>query len=142
MEEAKQQQGVRAETADINKEAAKRAESRIKGQQNNNGARKAILNDFELAGNEVTLAKSGNTVSNVTNASEMRVGWTVSGTGIPADTVITAINGNTLTLSKKATVAAKDAKLRAADIVQRVTFSPWETLVQAILFSNEAAYVN
>jgi cytochrome c553 len=142
VEEAKQQQGVRAETADINKEAAKRAESRIKGQQNNNGARKAILNDFELAGNEVTLAKSGNTVSNVTNASEMRVGWTVSGTGIPADTVITAINGNTLTLSKKATVAAKDAKLRAADIVQRVTFSPWETLVQAILFSNEAAYVN
>jgi hypothetical protein len=115
VEEAKQQQGVRAETADINKEAAKRAESRIKGQQNNNGARKAILNDFELAGNEVTLAKSGNTVSNVTNASEMRVGWTVSGTGIPADTVITAINGNTLTLSKNATVAFPLGNVGAGD---------------------------
>jgi hypothetical protein len=142
VEEAKQQQGVREETASINKEAAKRAESRIKGQQNNNGAKKAVLNDTELAGEQVTLAKSANTISNVTNASEMRVGWTVSGAGIPADTVITAITGNTLTLSKKATISAKDAKLRAADIVQRVTFSPWETLVQAILFSNEAAYVN
>jgi hypothetical protein len=38
--------------------------------------------------------------------------------------------------------STKEAKLRASDIVQRVTFSPWETLVQAILFSNEAAYVN
>ena len=142
VEEAKQQQGVREETASINKEAAKRAETRIKGQQNNNGAKKAVLNDLELAGEQVTLAKSANTISNVTNASEMRVGWTVSGAGIPADTVITAITGNTLTLSKKATISAKDAKLRAADIVQRVTFSPWETLVQAILFSNEAAYVN
>ena len=142
VEESKQQQGVREETAAINKEAAKRAESKIKGQQNNNGAKKAVLNDMELAGEQVTLTKSGNTVTNVTNASEMRVGWTVSGTGLSADSVITSITGNTLTLSKKATVSAKDAKLRAADIVQRVTFSPWETLVQAILFSNEAAYVN
>jgi hypothetical protein len=28
------------------------------------------------------------------------------------------------------------------EMVQRVAFSPWETLVQALLFSNEAAYVN
>jgi hypothetical protein len=142
VEEAKQQQGVRAETADINKEAAKRAENRIKGQQNNNGAKKAILNDLELDGEAVTLTKNTNTVSNVTNAAELRVGWTVTGQGIPADTVITSITGSTVTLSKKAQVSAKDAKLRAADIVQRITFSPWETLVQAILFSNEAAYVN
>jgi hypothetical protein len=27
-------------------------------------------------------------------------------------------------------------------ITQRVAFSPWETLVQALLFANEAAYVN
>ena len=29
-----------------------------------------------------------------------------------------------------------------AATLQRVAFSPWETLVQALLFSNEAAYVN
>jgi hypothetical protein len=142
VEEAKHQQEVRAETAGINKEAAKRAETRIKGQQNNNGAKKAVLNDFELEGEQVTLTKGTNTISNVTNAEEMRVGWTVTGAGVPADTVITAISGKNIVLNKKVTVTEKAAKLRAADIVQRITFSPWETLVQAILFSNEAAYVN
>jgi len=142
VEEAKQQQEVRAETAEINKEAAKRAESRLKGQQNNSGAKKAVLNDQEIAGAEVTLTKGSNAVANVANAADLRVGWTITGAGLPADTVITAISGNTITLNKKALASTKEAKLRAADIVQRVTFSPWETLVQAILFSNEAAYVN
>jgi hypothetical protein len=40
--------------------------------------------------------------------------------------------------SKSATAAIQNE----GEMVQRVAFSPWETLVQALLFSNEAAYVN
>jgi hypothetical protein len=36
----------------------------------------------------------------------------------------------------------RNAIANEGEAVQRVTFSPWETLVQALLFSNEAAYVN
>ncbi len=72
--ENKFQSTVKAATADINKEAAKLAANKLKAAQNNNGGKKAVLND--------------------------------------------------------------------GDLVQRVTFSPWEALVQAIMFSNEAAYVN
>lgn len=39
---------------------------------------------------------------------------------------------------KSATAAIQNE----GELVQRVAFSPWETLVQALLFSNEAAYVN
>jgi hypothetical protein len=142
VEEAKHQQEVRAETATINKDAAKRAESLVKAKQGNNGGKKAVLNDEEIEGESVTLIKGSNVVTNVANASDLRVGWTVTGAGIPGDTVITAITGNSISLSKKVLDSSKTAKLRAADIVKRITFSPWETLVQAILFSNEAAYVN
>lgn len=37
---------------------------------------------------------------------------------------------------------ATDAVLNEGELVQRVAFSPWETLVQALLYSNEASYVN
>ncbi len=40
--------------------------------------------------------------------------------------------------SKTATAAIQNE----GEMVQRVAFSPWETLVQALLFSNEATYVN
>jgi len=53
------------------------------------------------------------------------------------------------TADKKAkTAQAQSAKSafqaiqNEGEMVQRVAFSPWETLVQALLFSNEAAYVN
>jgi hypothetical protein len=72
--ENKLQSAVKSETAQTTAAAAKLAEAAFKRAQNNNGAKKAILNEGEL--------------------------------------------------------------------VQRVTFSPWEALVQAIIFSNEAAYVN
>lgn len=72
--ENKFQSAVKSETAQTTAAAAKLAEAALKRAQNNNGAKKAILNEGEL--------------------------------------------------------------------VQRVTFSPWEALVQAIMFSNEAAYVN
>jgi hypothetical protein len=72
--ESKFQSTVKAETADANKEGAKMAANKLKSLQNNNNAKKAVVNEGEL--------------------------------------------------------------------VQRVTFSPWEALVQAIMFSNEAAYVN
>ena len=72
--ENKFQAAVKSETAQTTAAAAKLAEAALKRAQNNNGAKKAILNEGEL--------------------------------------------------------------------VQRVTFSPWEALVQAIIFSNEAAYVN
>ena len=72
--ENKLQSSVKSETAQTTAAAAKLAEAALKRAQNNNGAKKAILNEGEL--------------------------------------------------------------------VQRVTFSPWEALVQAIMFSNEAAYVN
>ncbi len=37
---------------------------------------------------------------------------------------------------------ARSAIVNEGELVQRIAFSPWETLVQALLFSNEAAYVN
>ncbi len=48
---------------------------------------------------------------------------------------------------KKLQAAQNEKKASAAlvnegELVQRVAFSPWECLVQALLFSNEAAYVN
>jgi len=37
---------------------------------------------------------------------------------------------------------AKKAIVNHGQLVQRTAFSPWETLVQALIFCNEAAYVN
>lgn len=37
---------------------------------------------------------------------------------------------------------AKQAIVNQGELVERVTFSPWETLIQALIFSNEAAYMN
>jgi hypothetical protein len=37
---------------------------------------------------------------------------------------------------------AKKAIVNEGDLVERVTLSPWETLVQALMFCNEAAYLN
>jgi len=129
-------------TAEINKEATKIAANKVKAQQNNNGSKKAILNDGEFEGPNVTLTKGTNIVANVLNVSDLHVGASVSGQGIPAGTVIVSASGNTVIISNKATVGNASAQLRAADLVKRVTFSPWEALVQAIMFSNEAAYVN
>jgi hypothetical protein len=72
--ENKKQESVKAQTAQITKDAAKMAQDKVKRAQNTNNGRNAIANEGEA--------------------------------------------------------------------VQRVTFSPWETLVQTLLFSNEAAYVN
>ncbi len=58
------------------------------------------------------------------------------------------INQEAAKLADKKAKAAQNSKLNTAaiqnegEMVQRVAFSPWETLVQALLFSNEAAYVN
>jgi hypothetical protein len=46
-----------------------------------------------------------------------------------------------LKTSQSATTA-RAAIVNEGELVQRIAFSPWETLVQALLFSNEAAYVN
>lgn len=140
--ENKLQASVKQATAEINKEATKIAADKLKAQQGNNGARKAILNDGEFAGPGVTINKGSSTVTNVLNASELRVGAVVSGQGVPNGTVIASVSGTTVTLSAKATLSSTTASLRAAEMVQRITFSPWEALVQAIMFSNEAAYVN
>jgi mono/diheme cytochrome c family protein len=72
--ENRKQESVKAQTAQITKDAAKMAQDKVRRAQNTNNGRNAIANEGEA--------------------------------------------------------------------VQRVTFSPWETLVQALLFSNEAAYVN
>ena len=72
--ENNKQASVKAQTAQITKDAAKTAQDKVKRAQNTNNGRNAIANEGEA--------------------------------------------------------------------VQRVTFSPWETLVQALLFSNEAAYIN
>ena len=37
---------------------------------------------------------------------------------------------------------ARSAIVNEGELVERVAFSPWETLVQSLLYSNEAAYVN
>jgi hypothetical protein len=42
----------------------------------------------------------------------------------------------------KSTVAARAAVINEGELVARVALTPWETLVQALLFSNEAAYLN
>jgi hypothetical protein len=58
------------------------------------------------------------------------------------------INKEASKLAGKKLQTAQNAKTASAaivnegDLVQRVAFSPWESLVQALLFSNEAAYVN
>lgn len=39
-------------------------------------------------------------------------------------------------------VNARQAIVNEGDIVERVTFSPWETLIQSLIFTNEAAYIN
>ncbi len=140
--ENKFQSSVKAATADINKEAAKIAATKVKAQQNNNGGKKAVLNDGEFEGANVTLTKGTNLVMNVLNVADLHVGAAVSGQGVPPGTTIVSVAGTTVTLSNKATAGSTTASLRAADLVQRVTFSPWEALVQAIMFSNEAAYVN
>jgi hypothetical protein len=35
----------------------------------------------------------------------------------------------------------KQALVNDGELVERTAFSPWETLVQTLLFANEAAYV-
>jgi mono/diheme cytochrome c family protein len=37
---------------------------------------------------------------------------------------------------------ARKAIVNEGELTQRVAFSPWETLVQALIFANEAAYIN
>ena len=46
------------------------------------------------------------------------------------------------TEKSKNSVAARAAVVNAGDLVERTALTPWETLVQALLFSNEAAYLN
>ena len=140
--ENKYQASVKAATVETNKEAAKLAADRLKARQGNNNATKAILNDGEFEGPTVTMNKGSSIVTNVINAGELHVGAVVSGQGVPNGTVIASVSGTTVTLSNKATLSSTNASLRAAELVQRITFSPWEALVQAIMFSNEAAYVN
>jgi hypothetical protein len=58
------------------------------------------------------------------------------------------INMDAAKLAEKKAKTAQNSKVATAaiqnegELVQRVAFSPWETLVQALLFSNEATYVN
>jgi hypothetical protein len=58
------------------------------------------------------------------------------------------INKDASKLAEKKLQSAQNAKTASAalvnegELVQRIAFSPWEALVQALLFSNEAAYVN
>jgi len=58
------------------------------------------------------------------------------------------INKDATKMAEKKLQSAQNAKTASAalvnegELVQRVAFSPWEALVQALLFSNEAAYVN
>jgi hypothetical protein len=44
--------------------------------------------------------------------------------------------------NSQAANTARSAIVNEGELVQRVVFSPWETLVQSLLFSNEASYVN
>ncbi len=44
--------------------------------------------------------------------------------------------------TSQAASTGRSAIVNEGELVQRVVFSPWETLVQSLLFSNEAAYVN
>jgi hypothetical protein len=140
--ENKYQASVKAATAEVNKEAAKLASDRLRAQQGSNSAKKAVVNDGEFQGPNITMNKGSSIVTNVLNATELHVGAVVSGAGVPNGTTIASVSGTTVTLSNKATASSTSASLRAAELVQRVTFSPWEALVQAIMFSNEAAYVN
>ena len=58
------------------------------------------------------------------------------------------MNKDASKMAEKKLQSAQNAKTASAalvnegELVQRVAFSPWEALVQALLFSNEAAYVN
>jgi hypothetical protein len=58
------------------------------------------------------------------------------------------LNQEAAKMAERKAKTAQNSKLANAaiqnegELVQRVAFSPWETLVQALLFSNEATYVN
>ena len=118
------------------------AAEKLRRLQNNNGEKKEVVNDEELKGPSVTLTKGSPVVTKVMNANELRVGATISGAGVPPNTSIVSISGNSVTLSNPAQASSSNARLLVAELVKRVAFSPWEALVQAIMFSNEAAYVN
>jgi len=142
LKEKSAQDSVKAATVEIAREALKRAGDQLKAEQKNERATKAIINDGEFNGPNVTITNGSPLVSHVTNTAELHEGAVVSGPGVPEGTVIKSVMETMVTLSKPATTSSNSAKLRAADLVQRKTFSPWEALVQAIIFSNEAAYVN
>lgn len=62
------------------------------------------------AGQTGTLTNGGATVTGLSNTALLRAGWTVTGTGIPANTTISAItNGTTIVLSNNATAAGAQA---------------------------------
>ena len=142
VKENKHQAEVKAASAELNKEGARMASEKLRRLQNNNGDKKEVVNDEELKGPSVTLTKGSPVVTKVMNANELRVGALVSGAGVPPNTSIVAISGSSVTLSNPAQASSSNARLLVAELVKRVAFSPWEALVQAIMFSNEAAYVN
>ena len=142
LKEKSAQDSVKSATVEIAREALKRAGDQLKAEQKNERATKAIINDGEFNGPNVTITNGSPLVSHVTNTAELHEGAVVSGPGVPEGTVIKSVMETMVTLSKPVTTSSNSAKLRAADLVQRKTFSPWEALVQAIIFSNEAAYVN
>ena len=64
----------------------------------------------------MTNTSGSNTLTGLTNVTACNVGQTVTGTGIPANTYITAISGTTVTLSAKTTAAVTADVLRVDDV--------------------------
>ncbi len=84
----------------------------------NTGSANKAITGGSLTGYSVSYTgntvSSGNVISNVSSTTGLRVGMPVSGDGIPAGTVITALTGTTITLSNNATATANGISLTTA----------------------------
>ncbi|HEV2463548.1 MAG TPA: hypothetical protein VGT04_07075 [Acidobacteriaceae bacterium] len=79
-----------------------------------------------------TTTTSSTSITGVTSTSGIAVGASISGTGIPANTTITAISGNTLTISNAATATGSVTLTISPVILGEIKSVPfkagkWET---------------
>jgi hypothetical protein len=79
------------------------------------GAVAAMANDIRgIVATTGALTTGSNQVTGVANTMALAVGDVITGTGIPANTTITAISGNTITLSANATATSASATISLA----------------------------
>jgi hypothetical protein len=79
-----------------------------------------------------TTANGSNSITAVSSTAGLTVGMSITGAGIPAGTVVTAISGTTLTISQNATASASGVTLTVA-VVQNFQLIDGSTLLVSFL---------